>query len=261
MNSYILRILNLVGFVLTVAVNALASAYALNGRTTAQVSDLYPTVVTPAGITFSIWGIIYLMLGVFAIAPFFMRQTSIDFVGKIGPLFALSCVFNIAWLLLWHYDYIAYSVFAMLALFLTLLAIYLVVGVGRLRPLFRERFVFHVPFSLYLGWITVAFIVNIAAALVYLGWDRLGLSEIQWGVVAVGLTAAIGLVSVFSKRDVVYLLVILWALLGISLKPGVMPEISNATLVGGVVLVAALALALLYSRISSQKKALTPSRL
>ncbi|MEN3050227.1 MAG: hypothetical protein ABC596_00175 [Candidatus Methanosuratincola petrocarbonis] len=170
-------------------------------------------------------------------------------------------MFSISPVLLWHYDYIAYSVFAMFALFLTLLAIYLVVGVGRLRPLSRERFVFHVPFSLYLGWITVAFIVNIAAALVYLGWDRLGLSEIQWGVVAVGLTTAIGLVSVFSKRDVVYLLVILWALLGISLKPGVMPEISNATLVGGVVLVAALALALLYSRISSQKKALTPSRL
>ncbi|XRH76111.1 MAG: hypothetical protein ACO0C9_03380 [Candidatus Methanosuratincola verstraetei] len=261
MNSYLLRILNLVGFVLTVSVNALASAYALNGRTTAQVSDLYPTAVTPAGITFSIWGIIYLMLGIFVIAPFFMRQTSVDFVGKIGPLFALSCLFNIAWLLLWHYDYIAYSVFAMLALFLTLLAIYIVVGVGRLKPQFRERFVFQVPFSLYLGWITVAFVVNIAAALVYLGWDGLGLSEIQWGIVAVGLTTAIALISVFSKRDVVYLLVILWALLGISLKPGVAPEISNAALIGGVVLVAALAFALLYSRTRSSEKAFKPVQL
>uniref|UniRef100_A0A7J3UXP7 Tryptophan-rich sensory protein n=1 Tax=Candidatus Methanosuratincola petrocarbonis (ex Vanwonterghem et al. 2016) TaxID=1867261 RepID=A0A7J3UXP7_9CREN len=256
MNSYLLRILNLVGFVLTVSVNALASAYALNGRTTAQVSDLYPTVVTPAGITFSIWGIIYLMLGIFVIAPFFMRQTSVDFVGKIGPLFALSCLFNIAWLLLWHYDYIAYSVFAMLALFLTLLAIYIVVGVGRLKPQFRERLVFQVPFSLYLGWITVAFVVNIAAALVYLGWDGLGLSEIQWGIVAVGLTTAITLVSVFSKRDVVYVLVILWALLGISLKPGVTPDISNAVTIGGVVLVVALAFVLLFSRIRSSKNAL-----
>ncbi|MEN3035486.1 MAG: hypothetical protein ABC537_04195 [Candidatus Methanosuratincola sp.] len=261
MNSNLLRILNLVGFALTVSVNALASAYALNGRTTAQVSDLYPTVVTPAGITFSIWGVIYLMLGVFAIAPFFMRKTSLDFVGKIGPLFALGCVFNIAWLLLWHYDYIAHSVFAMLALFLTLMAIYFVVGIGRLQLPFRERLVFQVPFSLYLGWITVAFVVNIAAALVYLGWDRLGLSEIQWGVVAVGLTTAIALVSVFSKRDVVYLLVILWALLGISIKPGVMPEISNATLIGGVVLVAALASALMYSRTRSSKKALKPVQL
>ncbi|MEJ5292246.1 MAG: hypothetical protein WHS82_01495 [Candidatus Methanosuratincola sp.] len=248
MSSYSLRILNLVGFAITVSVNAMASAYALNWRTTAQVSDLYPTVVTPAGITFSIWGVIYLMLGVFVIAPFLMRQTSVDYVRKIGPLFLLSCVFNIAWLLLWHYDYIAFSVLAMLALFLTLLAIYLVVGVGRLRPPLRERLAFQVPFSLYLGWITVAFVVNIAAALVYLGWDRLGLSEPQWGVIAVGLTTLIALTSAFSKRDAVYVLVVLWALLGIYLKPGVVAEISNALLAGGVVIVVALAFVLIRSR-------------
>ncbi|MEM4657289.1 MAG: hypothetical protein QXX77_02565 [Candidatus Methanosuratincola sp.] len=226
----------------------MASAYALNGRTTAQVSDLYPTVVTPAGITFSIWGAIYIMLGVFVTAPFFMRQTTVDYVGKIGLLFSLSCLFNIAWLLLWHYDYIAFSVIPMLALFLTLLAIYLVVGVGRLHPPIRERLAFQVPFSLYLGWITVAFVVNIAAALVYLGWDGLGISEPQWGVIAVGLTTLVALVSVFSKRDVVYALVVLWALLGIYFKPGVLAEISNSVLVGGALIIVALALVLLKSR-------------
>lgn len=254
MSSYTLRILNLVGFILTVSVNALASAYALNGRTTAQVSDLYPTVVTPAGITFSIWGIIYLMLGVFVIAPFFMRQTSVDYVRKIGLLFLLSCLFNIAWLLLWHYDYIALSVIPMLALFLTLLATYLVVGIGRLKPPLRERLAFQVPFSLYLGWITVAFVVNIAAALVYLGWGGLGLSEPQWGVIAVALTTLIALASALSKRDAVYVLVVLWALLGIYLKPGVLSEISSAVLAGGAVLLVALAFVLLKSRLGSSKR-------
>ncbi|MDI9644562.1 MAG: hypothetical protein QFX35_05020 [Candidatus Verstraetearchaeota archaeon] len=200
---------------------------------------MYPTAITPAGLTFSIWGLIYLMLGIFAIAPIFVRQTGIDYVGKIGPLFGLSSAFNVSWLLLWHYDYISYSVIAMVALFLTLLRIYVVLDVGKVHLPLKERFIYHAPFSLYLGWITVALVVNIAAALVYSGWGALGLPEMAWGVVAIGITIMIALVSAASRRDVVYLLVIAWALLGIYLKPGALAEIGNAAAVGIIIVMAA----------------------
>ena len=46
-----------------IVTNYLANALPLNGRSTGDISDAYPSLFTPAGITFSIWGVIYLLLG------------------------------------------------------------------------------------------------------------------------------------------------------------------------------------------------------
>ncbi len=208
----------MVAFVATVVVNSLASAFALNGKTTAQVSDAYPTVITPAGYVFAIWSIIYTLLFVFAVFQAFPRQRVRSFLSEIGWLFVLSSILNISWLFLWHYDQIAYSVLLMFALLASLIAIYLRLKIGRARVSFREKLAVHLPFSVYLGWITVASIANVAVALTAMNWDGFGLGEVTWGVLVIIVALIITLAVVATRRDIAYGLVLIWALVGIAVK-------------------------------------------
>jgi hypothetical protein len=96
-----LQVANVAAFVVTVVVNSLANALALNGKSTGEISDLYPTLVAPAGYVFAIWGLIYVLLFVFAVFQALPKHKSEPFLRKIGFLFALSCAFNILWLFAW----------------------------------------------------------------------------------------------------------------------------------------------------------------
>jgi hypothetical protein len=49
-----LSILNLIALLVVVVVNALAVTLPLGGKTTAQISDMYPNLPVPSGLTFSI---------------------------------------------------------------------------------------------------------------------------------------------------------------------------------------------------------------
>ena len=167
---------NIAAFIVTLAVNGLAGTTVLNGRTTAQVSDLYSNPFTPAGYVFAIWAVIYTLLLVFVVYQALPKQKDKPFQKQIGALFILSSVFNVVWLFLWQYDYIALSVVVMFALLATLVAIYLRLGIGKSSAPLSEKLAVHLPFSVYLGWITVASIANVAAALVSLGWSGFGLS-------------------------------------------------------------------------------------
>jgi benzodiazapine receptor len=120
-----LQSLNVLAFAVTVIVNALASSLALNGVTTAEVSDIYFTLVTPAGYVFSIWGVIYTLLLIFAVFQALPSQREKPFLQQISVLFILSSVFNVLWLFLWHYDQIVLSVALMFGLLATLIAVYL----------------------------------------------------------------------------------------------------------------------------------------
>jgi len=214
----LLQGVNVVAFLATVVVNFLASAFALNGKTTAQVSDAYPTVITPAGYVFAIWSIIYTLLFIFAVFQAFPRQRGKPFLHEIGWLFVLSSILNISWLFLWHYDQITLSVLLMFALLASLIAIYLRLKIGRAKVSFREKLAVHLPFSVYLGWITVASIANVAVALTAINWDRLGPDEVTWGVLVIIIALIITLAVVVSRRDVAYGLVLIWALVGIAVK-------------------------------------------
>jgi tryptophan-rich sensory protein len=104
----ILRWANIVAFILTIIVNGLAGSTAIiGGKVTAQISDANPTLVTPAGYVFSIWGIIYLLLGIFVIYQALPGNQGKTFQKRIGWLFVLSSIFNIIWLFLWQYEYLA----------------------------------------------------------------------------------------------------------------------------------------------------------
>jgi hypothetical protein len=210
----------LLGFLGTVVVNALANILPLNGITTGDLSDLYPNLFVPAGLTFAIWGLIYVLLAIFVIyqlIPSVRRDPQkAEFVQRIGPLFFISCVANIGWIFAWHYKIVPLSLVLMLILLGCLLAIYLRLNIGKSEATRAERYFVHLPFSVYLGWITIATIANVTALLVRNAW---GLDQQQfWAVAVIIVGIAIALSVLFTRKDIYYCLVVDWALLGILLK-------------------------------------------
>ena len=217
-----LSILNLLGFLGTVVVNVLANALPLNNKTTAYLSDQYPNLFVPAGLTFAIWGVIYVLLAIFVIyqlRPSVRRDAQkVDFVQKIGPLFFISCLANIGWIFAWHYRIVPLSLLLMLILLGCLLAIYLRLNIGKSEATKSEKYLVHLPFSVYLGWITIATIANVTALLVDIDWMRWGLTQQFWAVAVIIVGIAIALSVLLTRKDIYYCLVVDWALLGILLK-------------------------------------------
>lgn len=236
-NSIALQVVNVVAFLAVVIVNGLATTTLLNGRTTAEVSGLYPTLVTPAGFTFSIWGVIYVLLLVFVVFQLLPRRRQDAFHGQIGYLFALSSVFNVVWLFLWQYDYITVSVALMFALLASLVAIYLRLQIGKSKAPFTEKLCVHLPFSVYLGWITVASIANVATALVSVNWDGFGISEVTWAALVIAIALIITLAVLATRRDIAYGLVIVWALAGIIVNQSGNPDVVTTAEVSAIITV------------------------
>lgn len=119
----------------------------------------------------------------------------------------------------------------MLTLLLSLIAIYLRLGVGRTAVSAAERWLAHAPFSLYLGWISVATIANATDVLYYLGWNGGGLAPEVWAVILLGITVVLGALMAWLRRDVIYLLVLVWALAGIAVKQSATPLVAGTAAV------------------------------
>jgi benzodiazapine receptor len=244
---------NIGAFILTIVVNGLANTAVLNGKTTGEISDAYPTLVTPAGYVFSIWGLIYALLAAFVVFQALPSQKQKPFQNQIGVLFILSSVFNVVWLFLWQYEYITLSVILMFALLATLIAIYLRLNIGRQSVSTRERLAVHLPFSVYLGWITIATIANVAAALVSIGWDGFGLSAETWAVAIIIVALIITLSVVFIRRDVAYSLVVIWALAGIAVEQSAYQNIVTTAEVSLAIIAVALAATIAVVRLRRRK--------
>jgi len=217
-----ISVLNLVGFLGTVVVNGLAVALPINNKTTGELSDQYPNLFVPAGLTFSIWGLIYLLLAIFVIYQLIIvirkdtQQSA--FIERIGLLFFASSVLNIGWIFAWHYEIVPLSLVIMLLLLGCLIAIYLRLDIGKSTSAKTEKYLVHLPFSVYLGWITIATIANVTALLVDVNWNTFGLGEQFWAVAVIVVGIAIALSILFTRKDIFYCLVVDWALLGILIK-------------------------------------------
>jgi len=221
-NKVFLQIGNFTALIFTIIVNSLANILPINNKTTAELSDALPNLFVPSGITFSIWGVIYVLLIIFVIYQirdvFKKEKIEMPFIEKISVLFILASLANIAWIFLWHYKMIFYSLIVMLGLFLCLLGIYLRLGIGKTKVSLSEKICIHVPFSVYLGWITVATIANITAVLVNINWDGFGISSVVWTIIVLIVASLVTLLVIVTRKDVAYSLVIIWALIGIFIK-------------------------------------------
>ncbi len=203
-----------------IIVNALANALPINDLRTGDVSALYPNLFTPAGITFSIWGLIYFLLGLYMLYQWGLfadtEVTKEYLMQQVRLLFIISSVANIAWIFAWHYQFIWLSVLLMMGLLIPLILISVTLRGESLSR--REKLFLRLPFSVYFGWITVATVANITALLTSIKWDRFGIDEQNWAAAMLVVAAIIGSIVIIWNRDIAYGLVLIWAFSGILYK-------------------------------------------
>jgi benzodiazapine receptor len=246
----VLKWMNIAAFGLTVLVNGLAgSTTILGGKLTAEISDANPTLITPAGYVFSIWGVIYILLGIFVVFQALPSQKGEDYQKRIGWLFVLSSLLNIGWLFLWQFEYLSLSVVLMFLILLTLIAIYLRLRIGKSTVSLREKLAVHLPFQVYLGWITIASIANVSVTLVSMGWDGFGISQETWATLIVIVALLITLLVITTRNDVAYGLVIIWAFVGIAVKQSGNQNIVTLTEISAIIVAIALATSVILTRL------------
>jgi hypothetical protein len=223
MKIRIFQILNLLGLCGVIAVNYLANALPIAGKTTGELSDLYPSLFTPAGFTFGIWGVIYLLLIIFAVyqAKGLFGNSNIpqnEYIRQIGPWFFVSSLTNISWIFAWHHQVVWLSMLIMIVFLISLISAYLRLGIGQRIVSKNQRYFVNMPFSVYLGWITVATIANASTLLIHYNWSGFGISGEQWTIIMIAAATLINLIILFRRKDLFYSLVIIWALAGIIYK-------------------------------------------
>jgi len=244
MNKDTLRqALTLLAVIVVIAINILAVTLPLNGLNTGEISDRFDIYFVPAGYVFSIWSLIYLGLIAYAIFQALPAQKENPRLSSIGYLFILSCLANITWLFLWHYEVFLFTLLAMLALLLSLIAIYLRLDVGRVKVSPGEKWSVHIPFSIYLGWITVATIANATQLLYYLGWNGWGISPEVWTMIMLAAGVIISAVMSLTRVDISYSLVLVWAYVGIAIEHANTPIVATSAWVGAGLIVVVLIVA------------------
>jgi hypothetical protein len=233
-------------FVGVIAVNALANILPINGYNTGQISAFYPNAFVPAGFTFSIWGVIYLLLLSYTIGYTYFslkRQAypkAYRFIEHVNTYFLLTCIFNMAWIVAWHYLQIELSVLIMLLFLSTLIQLFLKTKSMAHDLNLIQRFILQTPFIVYLGWISVATIANITALLVAYKWTALSIAPVYWSAAMILIAIVLAAVMLIKFKAVPFALVVAWALWGIYNAQGpAAPILARLTAIGIGVLVSA----------------------
>ncbi len=206
-------IVNLLLFIATIVFNALGVFGYINGLSQKVVSDRFDTFITPGPFAFSIWGVLYTLLLITLLYWLFKHSevNTARLLDAVSPLFWVSSVFNIAWIVAFSYELIGLSTLFILGLMVSLSLIIQRLnsqsGIGmRLGGL---------TFGLYGGWILIATFVNVAAYLVQIGWNGFGIATEIWAIIVLVLALAGTWVVQNNLRNAVLTLPIAWAYAGI----------------------------------------------
>ncbi|MBE0679244.1 MAG: tryptophan-rich sensory protein [Bacteroidales bacterium] len=204
-----MKYLNLLFFAATIVMNYLANALPLNGKTTGELSDAYPNLFVPAGVTFSIWGVIYILLFIFCVVQFTTSHQAV--ISRIGWLFGISCLFNALWIVAWHYERLPLSLILMLGLLVSLIWINIFI---KDMPFGF----FKAAFGIYLGWICIATIANVTALLVTSGWSGFGISEETWTIIMIIVGTLLVALAIWRLDNPFIGFAVVWAFIGIMIK-------------------------------------------
>ena len=234
MNSFrFYAILNAVGLIIVLTVNYLANALPIGGQTTGEVSDKVFTLFTPAGYAFGIWGLIYFLLIIWVARQFFTNDDPKENYRKLGVLFFLNAILNSSWVIVFQYEYFNVSIFIMIGNLLTLIMIYKII-----QHLSHSTWFMRFPFSVYIGWISVATIVNVFVIFEANGIEQLiGLNEQAWVMIMLIFGAILGVVFTLKQNDITYSLVFIWAYIAILMEQRDYPAIGTTSMVAVALLV------------------------
>lgn len=219
---------SVLAFIIVITVNALANSIPLGGQNTGQVSANYPSLFTPAGFTFSIWGLIYTGLTAYVIFQALPSQRHNATLAVISRPFMLNCLLNAGWIFAWHYDWLWLSLLLMIGILLTLIIIYRSLTSARLTLGWQQRCLVTVPFSVYCGWICVATLANISILQTAYGWNDVAISAVNWTLLKLTVAALVAGLVLWRQRDTAFVLVIAWAALGIAVKQQASPVVAGA---------------------------------
>jgi hypothetical protein len=221
------QIVTLAAVLGSIAINTLSNIFPLNGVSVGNLSNtLFASVqIIPANYAFAIWGLIYIGLIAFGIYQLQPSQRENPRLQHSGYLLAIACIAQCAWIYLFLGRLFPLSNLAMLGILVPLLVLYQRLEIGQERVSRQERWFIHLPISIYLGWISVASIVNVAIGLHSLNWDGWGIDSSVWTVMMMTIASFIAAVVSLQRRDTAYVLVIVWALVAIAIRQANTPLI------------------------------------
>ena len=214
-------ILNILIFLLCLYINFKSATGALGGKSIRELSDKYSNLFTPSNQTFAIWSLIYLLLTAVLISQF-SKKLNHPILNK--PLFLLSCILNLSWILFWQFELIGVSLLVMVGLLSCL-------GVINYKLQDQKQWLLNVTFGIYLGWICIATIANVTTFLqsIELDVDIASQQIISTIIIATG-TAIIAWVMYKTKNPFLSIAAA-WAFYGIYSK-----QIENYPLIAYVAL-------------------------
>ncbi|HEX7366989.1 MAG TPA: hypothetical protein VF273_07830 [Pelobium sp.] len=219
-----LATLNLIFYVIAFAVSNLSQLKLFGGVTNKDISDKYDTVFTPAGLTFAIWGVIYLSLFFFTIRSL-IKATKEDIhsensqdVLRIGNLFIINNIATTFWVFAFTYEYILLSTILIIIQLITLVMIFVRLNLLDRSKTFENKLFTQFPLSIYFAWLCVANVANISLCLVYFKWDGFGISPGIWAMALVSVVILLSIFIILAKRNWFFGLVAIWSLYGIYLK-------------------------------------------
>ncbi len=218
------------GFVGVLLLNWLANAIPIGGRTVGEVSDRYGSPFTPDDRTFAIWAVIYTGLLAYVIYQALPAQRDDEELQAIAGPFIVSSLANMGWILAWQYEVIDLSMVFMLVILGCLVVIHRRLGIVNPNASWLRKLVVHLPFSLYVGWITVATLANISSVQAAHGWLDAGMSVTAWTLVKLAVAGAIGATVVLRRGDVAFGLVVVWAAWGIWRNTGGALQVHGAAM-------------------------------
>jgi hypothetical protein len=230
------QIITILVTLLTIIVNGLANALPLNGQGTGEISDRFAVHFVPAGYVFSIWGLIYIGLIAFSIYQALPAQKDNELLKKISPAYWVGNLANTAWIFLWHYEFFPLTLAAMITLLVSLLYIYRQLSKTDRSLDKPQKWFIQFPFSIYLGWISVATIANVSQVLFFLNWSGWGISGATWAVIMTGIAALLGLLMQWRENDSLYVLVLVWAFVGIAISQADVALVANTAWTAGALL-------------------------
>ena len=213
MNSRTKAITNLVLTLLMFAVNALGATGFINGMSQKDVSDKYMTLITPSPRTFSIWGVIYTLLLILLIVMIFKSDDDYyqELIETLTPYFMLSCIVNAGWIIAFSFEKLMLSVLFILILLLTI-----ILATQKLLAIQEpNRWLAPVTFGIYGAWLFVATLVNVAASLMQIGWNRFGLPDTFWTIIILVFAIIVMVFLTRTLKNAAFPLVWIWALFGI----------------------------------------------
>ncbi len=215
-----LQISNGIAFVSMIFINYLSNTGLINGNTNASVSREVQNLFTPAGYAFSIWGLIYLLILGFVIYQglgLFKKSLDNDTASKVGIWFVVSCLANSLWLFAWLHEQLLISVLIMMLLLTSLLKIHLKTHLLKDKVSINHTLCIRLPFSVYMGWISVALIANIAGFLTQIDWNGFGLSAVFWTLAMIFIAGVLKLFVTWKRNIPEFAFVGAWALAAIAI--------------------------------------------